>query len=194
MGQNTVHQIHELAENVERLAGMEVRQKVMEGSDKITASTKPEKVAAWVQGAMERLEALVGEPTRSQILVNCGHNCARANRAPLERAKARRKEFQTLDEFLQAELDKPPAGMRFQREGDTLYHYYTPRAFTHPMRCYCSLLRGLPAEETVSLTYCQCSRGFVEEYWEAVLGRPVRVEVLESCVAGAEECKFAVHL
>jgi len=68
-----------------------------------------------------------------------------------------------------------------------LYPSYTRRTSARPMRCYCSLLRGLPAEQSVSLTSCQCSRGFVEEYWQELLGHPVRVELLESSVAGAEE-------
>ena len=62
------------------------------------------------------------------------------------------------------------------------------------MRCFCSLLRGLPAEETESATYCQCSKGFVRKMWERVLGRPAKVEVLETAVTGAKECKFKFYL
>jgi predicted hydrocarbon binding protein len=187
-------QIYAIGENVESLAGEEVGKKVMEGSELITASSSPEKVARWVKGAMERLDILVNEETRNQVMLNCGYNCARANRSPTEKAKARRKKFETLDEFLEVEQRNPPAGTRLTREGDTLYQFYTPRSFTRPMRCYCSLLRGLPDSETASLTYCQCSRGFVQRYWESILERPVQVELLESCVSGAQECKFLVHL
>jgi predicted hydrocarbon binding protein len=62
------------------------------------------------------------------------------------------------------------------------------------MRCYCGLLRALPEGETVSKTYCNCSKGFVEKYWEAVLQKPVKVDVLQSAVSGASECKFAIHI
>jgi len=194
MGKNTVFQIREIGENVKRLAGKDVMDKVMEGREQITASSKPEKVARWVQGAMESLDALVDEETRNQVMTNCGYNCARVNSSPIEKAKARRKKFRTEDEFLRAEQKKPPTGTRLVREGNTVYQFYTPRSFTHPMRCYCSLLRGLPEGEMASLTYCQCSRGFVQKYWEGILGRPVEVELLESSVSGAQECKFAVHL
>jgi hypothetical protein len=191
---NPLGQIQVLGANVERFAGKEVRDQVMAGSAQLTASTKPDKVAHWVQGAMERLDALTDEATRAQIMVNCGYNCAGVNPRPLKAAQARRKKFATLDAFLEAEERKPPKGTRLVREGDTLYHYYTPRAYTHPMRCYCGLMKGLPDGETCSPTFCQCSRGFVQKYWEAVVEKPVRVEVLGSCVSGSDECKFAVRL
>ncbi len=182
--------IQELAGNVERFAGVQV----MQGSDQLKESTKPDKLAAWVQGAMQRLDALVEEPTRRQIMSECGNNCARVNSRPIKGAVARRAKFASLDEFLAAMQAKPPSGMRFSREGEYLYQYYTPRAFSHPMRCYCSLLRGLPQGETTSLTYCQCSRAFVQKYWEAILGKPVEVELLQSAVSGADECSFKIRL
>ncbi len=191
---DTLGQLHQIAGNVERFAGEHVKKKVMQGSERITASAKPAQVALWVKGAMERLDTLVDEDTRNQIMMNCGHNCAVVNKSPIERAKARRRKYNTEDEFLEAEQRKPPAGMRLARQGDVLYQFYTPQSFTRPMRCYCSLLRGLPESETIPLTYCQCSRGFVQKYWEGILQRPVEVELLESCVSGAQECKFAIHL
>jgi hypothetical protein len=30
--------------------------------------------------------------------------------------------------------------------------------------------------------------------WEAYLGRPAKVELVESCISGASECRFAIHL
>jgi predicted hydrocarbon binding protein len=56
------------------------------------------------------------------------------------------------------------------------------------------LFRQLPTEDNVSITYCNCSRGFVEKYWEAVLQKPVKVDLLKSAISGAEECTFAIHL
>ena len=56
------------------------------------------------------------------------------------------------------------------------------------------MLAGLPEDEAISPTYCLCSQGFVKNYWECVLERPVKVKLLESCLTGAQECKFAIHL
>jgi len=62
------------------------------------------------------------------------------------------------------------------------------------MRCYCGLLRGLPDEKTISKTYCQYSKGFVKKFWESVLGKDVKVDLMQSAVSGIEEYKFAFNL
>ena len=179
---------------VEHLAGKTIATKVMEGSEQITEKTDKRKTAEWVKNAMEKLDALVDEKTRVRIMQNCGYNCAKKNSKVIERTVARRKKYASADEFLEAAQRKPMKGTRLTREGDTLYQFYTPQAFTRPMRCYCGLLRGLPNEETVSKTYCNCARGFVEKFWENVLGKPVKVDLMQSVVSGDKECKFAIHL
>jgi hypothetical protein len=179
---------------IETLAGKTVAARVMEGRDQIARTSDKRRIAEWVKSAMEKLDASTDEKTRSQIMVNCGYNCAKVNNAIIKRAKARRGKFRTMDEFLTAEHRKPIKGTKLVREKDVLYQFYTPRAFTRPMRCYCSLLRGLPPEEQVSPTYCQCSKGFVTKYWEALLERPVKVDLVRTAVSGAHECEFVIHL
>ena len=76
------------------------------------------------------------------------------------------------------------------REGDVLYQFYTPQSFG--VKCYCSLVNA--AEEKISLTYCHCSKGFVKKLWEEVLQRPVKVDLVQSVISGASECKFVIHL
>jgi hypothetical protein len=183
-----------LEKNIEYLAGVEFSRQVMEGSDKITEKTDKKVIALWIKGAMERLDSLVDEKTRSQIMENCGANCAAINNRVIERGKAKRKKFKTNDEFLAAEILKPNPGTRLVKEGNIIYQFYTPKAFSRPMRCYCGLLRGLPEGTNISSTYCNCSKGFVKKYWETILGQPVTVELLQSAVSGASECKFAIHL
>ena len=183
-----------LEKNIEHLAGEAVCKKVMEGSEEITEKTDKKKIALWTKGAMERLDSLVDEKTRIQIMNNCGSNCAEINTRVIEKAKARRKKYKTTEDFLKAEQEKPQRGTKLFREGKVLYHFYTPQAFTVPMRCYCSLLRALPKDFTVSPTYCHCAEGFVKKYWESILERPVKVALLQSANSGASECKFAVQL
>jgi len=179
---------------VEQFAGKTTAAKVMEGSEQITEKTDKRKTAKWVKNAMAKLDASVDEKTRVQIMQNCGYNCAKKNSKVIERAVARRKKYASVNDFLEAEQQKPMKGTRLAREGNILYQFYTPQAFTRPMRCYCSLLRGLPNDDTVSKTYCNCAKGFVEKHWENILEKPVKVDLLQSVVAGNKECKFAIHL
>ena len=179
---------------LEQVVGKSVAAKVMEGSEQITEKTDKKKVARWVKDAMERLDALVDEKTRVKVMQDCGYNCAKKNHKVIERAVARRKKYANMDDFLESEQQNPMKGTKLAREGNIIYQFYTPQAFTRPMRCYCSLFRELPPEDTVSLTYCNCSKGFVEKYWEAILQKPVKVDLLQSAISGAKECIFAIHL
>jgi hypothetical protein len=183
-----------LEKNIEAVAGETISKKVMEGNEEITEKTDKKKIAKWVKDAMGRLDALVDEKTRNQIMENCGYNCATVNKGIIERAKARRNKFKTINEFLEAEQRKPMTGTKLVKEGNTLYQFYTPRTFTRPMRCYCALLRSLPDDEKVSITYCNCSKGFVKKFWENIMEKPVKIDLIQSAVSGAQECKFAIHI
>lgn len=175
---------------IEQFAGKRTAQKILEGSENIKDK---QKTALFLKSAMQKLDDTVDEKTRTRIMQECGYNCAKKNHKVIDRAVERRQKFKTLEKFLNAEQQKPMKGTKLIREGNILYQIYTPQSFTRPMRCYCGLFRELPKEETVSITYCNCSKGFVEKYWEAILQRPVEVEILQSTISGAIECKFAIH-
>jgi predicted hydrocarbon binding protein len=194
MANKHLEAIEELQRQLNRWAGKKAREKVLEGSGSLDLSADSEQVSLWVKGAMERLDAAIDAKTRNAVMENCGRNCARVNHKTVDRVVAKRKKYGSLDEFLEAEKDKLLPGMRLEKDGRILYQYYMPRSFHPPRRCFCSLLRGLPARECVSPTYCQCSRGFVLSMWERVLGKPVKVDVMETAVTGAKECRFRIRL
>lgn len=194
MGKSTVGMIEEFSGQVERIAGKAARDQVMTGSERITAKTKDAEVARWMKGAIHRLDELVPEENRIGIMAKCGTNCARVNGAVIERAWARRQKYRSEEEFLAAELKKPVAGTRLERSDGVLHQFYTPRAFSRPMRCYCALAKGLPEDETMSSTYCRCSEAFVKTMWEHTLGRPVEVKIVRSALAGSDECEFEIRL
>jgi len=187
-------QIDEIGRNIEEFASYEVRVEAMAGRENIRASSTPAEIAEWTRTTMERLDRLTDPATRAQIMRNCGYNCILLNPRPLDGTKSRRAKFPSEEAFLQAEIKKPPRGMRFERQDNILIQYYTPETFGAGMRCFCSLMRGLPESQTASATFCQCSLGFVEKYWEGILGRLVEVDLVESAITGAKECKFAIHL
>jgi hypothetical protein len=192
MGKDDVGPITEFERLVGQFAGEEARQKIMAGSEGIAAASA-EEVAAWLRAVVDRLDALLDDSTRTAIMESMGFSCAEMNRSHIDRALARRRKFDTLEAFLEAEERKPARGTRLVREGDVVYQYFDPRS-SFRVRCFCSLWRGLADDENASLTWCQCSKGFVTKLWEAYLGRPAKVELLASCIAGAQDCKFAVHL
>jgi hypothetical protein len=49
-------------------------------------------------------------------------------------------------------------------------------------------------DQPIDPIFCGCSAGYFKNFWEAVLGQPVRVEVLRSFINGDDICEFALHL
>ncbi len=192
MKKDSLGPITGLQTTIVRFVGEDIEHKIMESVEKIK-DAHPKEVAEWLKGAIDRLDKLVDEKTRTRIMEECGFNCARINRTHIARAGARRRRFKTLDEFIEAEQKNPMQGTRIERDGDIVYQYYEPLS-TFNVRCYCVIWKGLPKDENVSPTWCQCSKGFVIKLWEAYVGRPVKVELLESCISGANECRFKVYL
>jgi len=187
-------QIEEIGGHIEEFAGAKVREKVMQGVDRVGKSSDRKKVSLWVKEAMERLDASATREKCSQIMAACGHSCIAHNARMAQAIKNRRQKFPTEEAFLKAEAKKPVNGTRLELRGNTLVQYYTPHTYSTPRRCFCGLMFALPEGVNASPTYCQCSRGFVEKYWEGALGRPVKVEVVATAITGADECQFIIHL
>jgi predicted hydrocarbon binding protein len=194
MTTKTAGQIQEFGGHIEEIAGKKVRDKVMEGSEPIAKSSNKGKVALWMKEAIDRLDACATPEKCKEIMGACGHNCAAHNSRMVDAVRLRRKKFKDEKTFLEAEIKRSAKYTRIELKGKTVVQYYTPHNFTTPRRCFCSLMYSLPEGVNASPTYCQCSRGFVESYWESALGRPVKVEVVETAISGADECKFIIHL
>lgn len=93
------------------------------------------------------------------------------------------------------------------REGDTLYTTkipYDPARFleeTDPVKkryyaCHCPFAREaiLSGKPEISENWCYCSGGFVKRPYEVLLGRTLKVTLLQSVLRGDPVCRFAIHL
>jgi hypothetical protein len=63
------------------------------------------------------------------------------------------------------------------------------------MYCHCPRVRkAVNSGEEFPGAYCACGAGYYRGIWETILRQPVRVELLESVLAGGEVCRVAIHL
>jgi hypothetical protein len=186
--------IKEFEGQVKRVAGAKISKKVMRGKDEMRAAEDPVKGAIWVKEAIDRLDDAVTPEKCRQIMTACGHACLAMNIQGMEASKEIRRKCATEEEFLKIELNATPEITRYERNGNTLYWYYTPRKIGKGIRCVCPLLSKLPEDFNISRTYCQCSRAFVQAYWEGILGRPLKVEIGKTSLTGGEDCQFIIHL
>jgi hypothetical protein len=186
--------LRELGGRIEEFAGVIVRQKVMQGSDELVAAADPVKTAIWMKEAIDRLDTSITPDKCKQIMTACGNACLAMNIKGMEESKEARRTCATEEEFLKIELNAQPDITRFERNGGILYWYYTPHKIGKGKRCFCPLFSMLPEGVNASPTYCQCSRAFVQAYWEGILGRSINVELGETSITGADECKFIIYL
>ena len=176
---------------VERVAGPEVAATVV-GESVVDSGSKPKDRALWLAAAIKKLRGSVDPEAYRQIMRGCGAQCARQHRA-VKTTLERRRKYQSLEEFLLEEQKDPPAGTRLVVEGRTIYQYYSPTKAKERQKCFCPVMRHLPETKTAPSGYCECSGAYLETVWSAILGEPAKVEVLETCLTGAQECVFRIR-
>ena len=186
--------LSEFCGRIEEFAGKAVSKKVLKGKDEMLAAKDPVKGSVWMKEAIDRLDTLTDKKTRVEIMTACGKSCNAHNDKDNNELKQMRDFCATEEEFLEKFIQPPGNGARNERRGNLLIQHYTPSKYRKGLRCYCSLVNMLPEGVNASPTYCQCSRAFVQVLWEAVLERPLKVELGKTAIMGADECQFIIHL
>lgn len=149
-----------------------------------TAPVKAEKPRdrfkeAWIKELMENMEKIVDPETRGRLMNACGRACARRG-GMLKTAQQFKGDVPGYVRTIGPQVGKDLCRI----EGDIVHWGYP--------RCYCELVEAGP--ERLPESYCLCSAGWVQEMFETVAGRPVRVEVIQTIKRGASDCRFIVRL
>ena len=186
--------LSEICGRIEEFAGADIGKKVTEGKDEMLASKDPVKGSLWMKKTIDRLDASTTPEKCKQIMTACGKSCNAHNHKDSDELKQMRDFCATEEEFLETFIEPPGNGAYTERKGNLIIQRYTPRKYKKGLRCYCSLINSLPKDVNASPTYCQCSRAFVQAHWEAVLGRPLKVELGKTAITGSDECEFIIHL
>ena len=100
-----------------------------------------------------------------------------------------------IDTFI-TNFNKAFAGERkLERKGDVVHYEYIQGAGSHTARgeCGCPMIRNKHLEPTP--LWCKCGTNFEKAMFEAVVGHPVQVELLESpLTTGSDVCRWLIHL
>ncbi len=143
----------------------------------------------WVGRFMRVMDERVDEKTRLGLMEANGRACATGAYGPPDPAKTL-----AVDDFV-ARLAGYVGPENARREGQVVYFNYVQNPAglrTADGYCLCPVVEDGPAD--LSPTFCHCSVGYVAYMFERNLGRPVRVELLESVRRGGKACRFAVQV
>ncbi len=199
-----------LAKNLDRVLGQEVKQVVMQGSDRLGIESSADDRFRWVKGMVGRLNGLADEPQKYDILSSCAHVCPPGQITKLktvyEEAKTSTQDaMQAVDAVLDfMESDPGWGGERPLRDGHVIYSAKSPRdpkgyenakddLERRRAYCFCPLVRNHMGQG-MPITFCYCGAGWYRQQWEGAIGRSVTVEIVKSVLKGDEVCQFALQL
>jgi predicted hydrocarbon binding protein len=132
----------------------------------------------WLSNLMKNMDIQLDEESKIKVLEECGRACAEKH------AKKEALKFKgNLGGWL-ATMKKWVGENNVQKEGNTVRLIYS--------KCFCPLVGSI--EPLLSDTFCNCSRGWLKENFETVVGKPVKVKMEESIMMGGQECRFSIQL
>ncbi len=140
----------------------------------------------WTKRFFDVVDSQLDEAARRRLMEEQGKRCF------LGSLKGRPVKTVTVDQLIEA-LNKGEPCIR--REGETLYFNYvqSPQGLRiSDGYCLCPLVEDGPPG--LSKTFCYCSVGYVREWFSMMLGRPVKVELLESLKGGGKSCRFKIAM
>jgi len=138
-------------------------------------------VQNWLADLLDSMDTVLDEETKVKIIEGCGRGCFRRFKFKQDLAKEGAGD---VDKLIQA-LKK---NFEVWREGDVVHIRYGAES----KQCYCPAARYRPAKPND--LHCNCTKATHQTIWETALGRPFKVDILESLRRGGKTCHFLVHL
>ena len=146
----------------------------------------PASKASFIKRLMDQLLTKNSKRVAKKVMLECGYmmrdgvsRCI--NEHKIKRTKELFAKSKDLKDFI--ERFNKHSGGKLAFEGNSIKATYS--------KCYCGSVSK--TKEKIPLTYCYCGAGWYMRLFEEVLGKPVKVEVLQSIANGADECLLRIH-
>jgi hypothetical protein len=92
--------LSKLSSCLDRAAGEEIRKKVLQGSEKLTSDSPADEIIGWTNQAMNRMDALVDEQKRIQIMTGCACRYPESELSEIRDAYAKTKDIDLAHKML----------------------------------------------------------------------------------------------
>jgi predicted ArsR family transcriptional regulator len=144
--------------------------------------TTPVQTTRWIKNLVDNLTDVVGEETARDVMEACGQQCI--GQSLLAKAEKIQTQSRDIDDLLERLNGAHIGGGKLHRDGNVINASYE--------RCYCGSVSK--TRQPISKNYCQCSCGWYRKLFETLLNHPVKVELLDSIIHGANTCQFIIHI
>jgi hypothetical protein len=152
-------------------------------SDADTAAAAQEKefVTNWLTDLFEAMDTGLDQETKVKLMAACGKGCFLRHSFKTDIARDGKGD---VDKLLKAYS----RSFEVWRQGDLVHVRFGPEV----RKCFCPVSQYHPRRPHDM--HCECSRATHQAIFETALGRPVKVEILESVRRGDKTCHFRAHL
>jgi hypothetical protein len=138
-------------------------------------------VQNWLTDLTAAMDTQLDEPTKIRLMSACGVGCFKRFKFKQDIAA----EGKSDPDKLIAALKK---NFEVWREGKMVHVRYGEVS----QGCYCPAAKYREARPNDF--HCYCTRATHEAIWETALGKPVKIDILETVRRGGKTCHFLVHL
>jgi hypothetical protein len=138
-------------------------------------------VRNWVSDLLDTMDEQLPREARVRLIEGCGRGCF--HRHEFKRAIAEQGKGDV--EKLIAAYKK---NFEVWRDGQTVHVRYGEAS----QQCYCPVVKMRPPRPDD--LHCECTRTTHQSIFETALGRPIKVDVVESLRRGGKTCHFVAHI
>ncbi len=145
------------------------------------ADREKEFVKNWMSDLFDSIDKELDEETKVRVMAGCGRGCFRRFSFKQDIAREGKGSVESL-------LQRYKKNFEVWQEGTVVHVRYGAES----KQCYCPAARFHPAKPHD--IHCECTRATHQTIFETALGRPVKVEVVESLRRGGKTCHFVAHV
>ncbi len=138
-------------------------------------------VRHWVADLVDTMDEQLPREVRVRLIEGCGRGCFRRHEFKRAIAEQGKGDVEKL-------IVAYKKNFEVWRDGERVHVRYGETS----SRCYCPVVKDRPPRPDD--LHCECTRATHQSIFETALGRPVKVEVVESLRRGGRTCHFVAHL
>jgi len=97
--------LSKLSDNLDRITGEVIRRQVMEGDDVLSAQSSPQEIIVWTKAAMDRMDSLIDEEKRKDIMTGCACNYPKAELLRIRKEYERTSDINLVHQRLQKQFE-----------------------------------------------------------------------------------------
>ncbi len=90
---------------LDQMAGEAIREQVMKGSETLSSASSPEDVIAWSRKAMDRLDSLVDEDGKREVMTGCACQYSKADLQAMKERYAETSDVDLVHQMLQEQFE-----------------------------------------------------------------------------------------